>query len=262
MNQSRKIWIGYIAILIILALIDKEGSLFQICLTIGWIFPILINMIFKSNENSSEGKSGSMKKCKSCQTEIDDKAKKCPHCQSDQRDWFAKHPILTVFLVLFMISFFRVFSASGDNDKNTTTIEPTKTKVIPTSVPKVEPTSAPTVIKPAETNTPKTQESSVPAEYKSALAQASSYANTMYMSKRGVYDQLVSEYGGKFSAVAAQYAIDNVKSNWNANALEKAKNYQDKMNLSPNAIRDQLMSDYGEKFTQGEADYAIQNLND
>jgi len=84
----------------------------------------------------------------------------------------------------------------------------------------------------------------------------------MYMSKRGVYDQLVSEYGGKFSAVAAQYAIDNVKSNWNANALEKAKNYQDKMNLSPNAIRDQLMSDYGEKFTQGEADYAIQNLND
>jgi len=133
-------------------------------------------------------------------------------------------------------------------------IEPTKSKVIPTSVP--------TVIKPAETDKPKTQVSSVPAEYKSALAQGTSYSNIMNMSKRGVYDQLVSEYGGKFSAAAAQYAIDNVKANWNANALKKAKTYQDTMNLSPNAIRDQLISDYGEKFTPGEADYAIEHLND
>lgn len=101
----------------------------------------------------------------------------------------------------------------------------------------------------------------VPAEYKSALNKASSYANTMYMSKRGVYDQLVSEYGEKFSASAAQYAIDNVQADWNANALAKAKTYQDTMSMSPAAIHDQLTSEYGEKFTQSEADYAIQNLN-
>jgi len=112
------------------------------------------------------------------------------------------------------------------------------------------------------TDKPKTQEPSVPAEYKSALAQATSYADTMHMSKRGVYDQLVSEYGGQFSAEASQYAIDNVKADWNANALLKAKSYQDTMHLSPNAIRDQLTSEYGEKFTQGEADYAIKHLND
>jgi cytoskeletal protein RodZ len=69
----------------------------------------------------------------------------------------------------------------------------------------------------------KTEDTSVPKEYKSALNKASSYANTMHMSKRGVYDQLVSDYGEKFSAEAAQYAIDNVKANWNANALAKAK---------------------------------------
>ena len=102
----------------------------------------------------------------------------------------------------------------------------------------------------------------IPAEYKSALNKASSYANVMHMSKKGVYDQLVSEYGEKFSAVAAQYAIDNVKADWNANALAKAKTYQDKMNMSPAAVHDQLTSDYGEKFTQVEADYAIQHLND
>lgn len=100
----------------------------------------------------------------------------------------------------------------------------------------------------------------VPAEYKSALSQATSYANTMHMSKQGVYDQLVSEYGGKFTAPAAQYAIDNVKADWNANALAKAKDYQNTMHLSPAAIHDQLTSAYGEKFTQAEADYAIQHL--
>jgi bifunctional DNA-binding transcriptional regulator/antitoxin component of YhaV-PrlF toxin-antitoxin module len=99
-----------------------------------------------------------------------------------------------------------------------------------------------------------------PAEYKSALSQANSYANTMHMSKQGVYDQLVSEYGGKFTAPAAQYTIDNVKADWNANALAKAKDYQNTMHLSPAAIHDQLTSAYGEKFTQAEADYAIQHL--
>lgn len=106
------------------------------------------------------------------------------------------------------------------------------------------------------------EESDVPREYKSALSKADSYANTMHMSKKGVYSQLVSEYGEKFTVEAAQYAIDNVKSDWNANALVKAKNYQDTMNMSPAAIRDQLVSEYGEKFTQAEADYAIQHLND
>lgn len=102
----------------------------------------------------------------------------------------------------------------------------------------------------------------VPAEYKSALSQATSYANTMHLSKRGVYDQLVSDYGGKFTAAAAQYAIDNVKADWNANALAQAKTYQDTMHLSPAAVRDQLVSEYGGKFTATEADYAVQHLND
>jgi Host cell surface-exposed lipoprotein. len=101
-----------------------------------------------------------------------------------------------------------------------------------------------------------------PAEYKSALNQATSYANTMHMSKQGVYDQLVSQYGGQFSAAAAQYAIDNVTADWNANALAQAKTYQNDMYLSPAAVHDQLTSEYGGQFTQAEADYAIQHLND
>ncbi|RSX50774.1 Ltp family lipoprotein [Bifidobacterium callimiconis] len=101
-----------------------------------------------------------------------------------------------------------------------------------------------------------------PTEYKNALVQAGQYSSMMHMSKQGIYDQLVSPYGGQFPADAAQWAVDHVQADWNANALEMAKSYRDNLNLSTEAIRDQLASPYGEKFTQDEANYAIEHLND
>jgi hypothetical protein len=105
------------------------------------------------------------------------------------------------------------------------------------------------------------EEPDVPREYISALNQADTYANTMHMSEKGLFDQLTSEYGGQFSDEAAQYAVDNVEANWKENALEKAKTYQNEMNMSPDAIHDQLTAEFGEQFTKAEADYAIENLN-
>ena len=84
----------------------------------------------------------------------------------------------------------------------------------------------------------------------------------MSMSKAAIYDQLVSEYGEQFTEEAAQYAIDNLKTDYKRNALEKAKTYQKTMHMSKNAIYDQLISEYGESFTKEEAQYAIDNLED
>ena len=81
------------------------------------------------------------------------------------------------------------------------------------------------------------------------------------MSKAAIYDQLVSEYGEKFTKDQAQYAIDNITADWKANALEKAKTYRDMMSMSKDAIYDQLVSEYGEKFTKAQAQYAIDNLD-
>lgn len=100
----------------------------------------------------------------------------------------------------------------------------------------------------------------VPAEYGSALTKAKAYSDSMYMSKQAIYDQLVSEYGEKFSAEAAQYAIDNLKADYRANALAKAKSYSDTMYMSKQGIYDQLVSDSGERFTSEEAQYAVDNL--
>ena len=97
-------------------------------------------------------------------------------------------------------------------------------------------------------------------EYQNALRKAETYSKMMHMSKKAIYEQLTSEYGEKFPADAAQYAIDNLKADYKANALEKAKTYQKTMSMSKSAIYDQLVSEYGEKFTAEEAQYAIDNL--
>lgn len=154
--------------------------------------------------------------------------------------------VLIVTAVIFGVGLI-VSATSGGADTNTST----------NSAPTNSETTQATETKPVEKEEP-----DVPAEYKSALAKATSYANTMHMSKQGVYDQLVSDYGEQFKPEPAQYAIDNVEADWNANALVKAKSYQEDMNMSPAAIHDQLTSEHGEQFTQAEADYAIAHLND
>lgn len=117
-------------------------------------------------------------------------------------------------------------------------------------------------IKAKQSSTKSSESSSkkIPREYISALIKGQEYADRMYMSKKAVYNQLTSDYGEKFSSDAANYAIANIKANWNKNALHKAKEYQEEQNMSPDAIYDQLTSDYGEQFTPDEANYAIQHL--
>lgn len=77
------------------------------------------------------------------------------------------------------------------------------------------------------TNEPAEEEADIPKEYESALKKAETYSELMHMSKQGIYDQLVSEYGEQFSEEAAQYAMDNLDADYKQNALEKAKIYQE-----------------------------------
>lgn len=103
---------------------------------------------------------------------------------------------------------------------------------------------------------------SIPHEYLNALKSATRYADYMHMSKRGIYDQLRSEYGNKFSSKAAYYGATHVQGvDWNKNALETAKTYDQEMNMSPDAIYDQLISNYGNKFTPSQARYAVNHLS-
>jgi hypothetical protein len=132
--------------------------------------------------------------------------------------------------------------------------------VDPSAAPAEEPTPAEETAPAADPDD--VEVADVPPEYKSALRSGESYSELMHMSKAGIYGQLTSEYGDQFTPEAAQYAIDNMVADWNANALASAKSYQDLMAMSPAAIHDQLTSEYGDKFSPEEADYAILHLND
>lgn len=71
-----------------------------------------------------------MKKCKSCQKEIDDKAKKCPYCQTDQRNWFAKHKIITVILALVLIGAISGGAKGSNTGTTSSSINPKKEEII------------------------------------------------------------------------------------------------------------------------------------
>lgn len=105
------------------------------------------------------------------------------------------------------------------------------------------------------------QETKVPREHRNALRSAEVYLKTMPFSKKGLYNQLTSDAGEKYPADAAQYAVDNVKTNWKENALKAAKNYDKIMPMSKQGLYEQLTSTVGDGYTPEEAQYAVDHLN-
>lgn len=161
---------------------------------------------------------------------------------------------------VWLIALFVIGSAIGGQENETTDVVGTSDSDIALEEKTVAPPEEDTDEKNEDVVT-EPEEDDVSKEFKSALNKAKNYANTMNMSKQGVYEQLVSEYGENFPEDAAQYAIDNLTDvDWNENALKKATNYSDTMNMSKQGIYDQLISDFGEQFTESEAQYAIDNI--
>jgi len=186
-----------------------------------------------------------MKICKSCREEINEKATICPNCLTDQRNLFYRHPILTGLFVLILIGILR--NKSTEESKYTQHVP---RKSYSQDIYRVETETQNDIIK-----------DDVPIEFRNALSKANTYSNFMHMSKKKVYEQLVSSYGEKFSVDASKYAIENVEADWKENALQKAITYQTSMNMSPAKIYEQLVSSYGEGFTKEEAEYAMKNLS-
>ena len=191
-----------------------------------------------------------MTQCKSCAKEIATSAKSCPGCGAKNKKPIYKRVWFWIIAIIIVIGATGGSDTDDSKEINSGNIE---------SEQEVSQNNSENTT--AENKSENKVEDNIPTEYKSALRKAKLYADTMNMSKAGLYDQLTSEYGEKFTVEAAQYAIDNITVDWKENALKKAKSYQETMSMSPAAIYDQLTSEYGEKFTAEEAQYAIDNLN-
>ena len=203
-----------------------------------------------------------MKKCKVCSKEIASNAKTCPGCGAKNKKAIYKRPwfiILAIIIILGAVGGSSYEDSTVANNETISEVEQNQDKEISNNQGEEKDVLVKENEEKVEEKEEKVEEE-VPKEYKSALRKAKVYSDTMSMSKEGLYDQLTSEYGEKFSDEAAQYAVDNLDVNWKENALKKAKVYQETMAMSPSAIYDQLVSEYGEKFTEEEAQYAVDNL--
>lgn len=197
---------------------------------------------------SKEIQSNETKKCKHCQTDIPKKASVCPNCRKKQGG-------ILKWIIIIVIALLVIGSLGNNDNDDKNTSNPTVPSSAQESVNVADNKSS--VAEPSQASS---EDDNIPPEYRSALNKANQYSDMMHMSKAAIYDQLTSEYGEKFTAEAAQYAIDNMVADWKENALIKAKDYSDSMHMSKAGVYDQLISEYGEQFTEEEAQYAIDNV--
>lgn len=193
--------------------------------------------------------------CRNCSAPLPEKATVCPSCGAKNKKPVYKKWWFWLILALIVIGAAASAGrgAAPADDDPTASISSESGKDVASDA--ISSGKAENVL-----STEPAQADSVPKEYQSALKKAESYSDIMHMSKAAIYDQLVSEYGERFSEEAAQYAIEHLAADWNANALAKAEDYAKIMQMSKAGIYDQLISEYGEQFTPEQAQYAVDHV--
>ena len=58
-----------------------------------------------------------MTKCKACNADIAKGVNKCPHCGKDQRNWFMRHKVLSVIIILVVLG--SIGALNGNDEKDT-----------------------------------------------------------------------------------------------------------------------------------------------
>jgi hypothetical protein len=76
-------------------------------------------------------------------------------------------------------------------------------------------------------------------------------------SEQGLLQQLTSSAGGGFTQAQAEYAINYLRPDWDAQAVDAAKGYLQLGGFSRASLLQQLTSSAGSGFTQAQAEYAV-----
>jgi hypothetical protein len=90
---------------------------------------------------------------------------------------------------------------------------------------------------------------------RNAARSAQSYVNMSGFSRRGLIDQLSSEYGNQFSIEDATVAVDSLNIDWNEQAARSAAAYLKMSGFSCRGLIEQLSSEHGNKYTVEQATY-------
>jgi hypothetical protein len=79
-------------------------------------------------------------------------------------------------------------------------------------------------------------------------------------SEQGLLQQLTSSAGDGFTEAQAEYAINSLHPDWDAQAVDSAKGYMQMGGFSQASLIQQLTSSAGSGFTQAQAQYAASQV--
>ena len=79
-------------------------------------------------------------------------------------------------------------------------------------------------------------------------------------SDQGLLQQLTSSAGDGFTEAQAEYAINSLHPDWDAQAVDAAKGYMQMGGFSQASLIQQLTSSAGNGFTQAQAEYAASQV--
>lgn len=110
---------------------------------------------------------------------------------------------------------------------------------------------------------PATEHKSKPklsAARQNAIRSAENYVSLSGFSRAGLIQQLSSSAGEGFKRSDAEYAVDHIKVDWNAEAVESGQGYLDMSGFSRAGLIQQLHSKAGDGYTLKQATYAANKL--
>lgn len=108
------------------------------------------------------------------------------------------------------------------------------------------------------------EDDSMTMSQKNAVRSAEDYLRLTSFSRKGLIDQLSSEYGDKFPREDAEFAVSYLEQrgmvDWKEQAVQSAKDYLNLTSFSREGLIDQLSSEYGDQYTREEAEYAADQV--
>jgi hypothetical protein len=108
---------------------------------------------------------------------------------------------------------------------------------------------------PTASSTQSAPEAGLTTAQRNAARSAHAYLNISGFSRRGLIDQLSSEYGDRFSIGDATAAVDSLNIDWNTQAPRSAAAYLKMSGFSCRGLIEQLSSQHGDKYTVEQATY-------
>lgn len=187
-----------------------------------------------------------MTTCKECGSELSTKAEACPKCGAKvpRTSAAASGCLVIVVFIAVLVGVGTLFNGGTSSFGATPT----------------QSTSAPGATDTATAGATDLQSGSdTPANLtvtqQNAFRSANSYLKMSGFSRKGLIQQLSSEYGDKFSVEDATVAVDSMSIDWNSQAARSAASYLKSSGFSCQGLIDQLSSQYGEKYTVEQATY-------